>query len=90
MNQKAKTKDERFILTLHASTEKEDSQWTSINPYSIGDKLGQSQKVVKTIVRLLAQANFVKKWKDNSISLTEKGEELVSILKSNFSLKAVK
>ena len=70
------TKDERYLLKLHQL----GGLSGEIDCYEVGRAIGQNDKSVKNIVRMLAQANFIKMGEGNNISLTPQGLKLVSIL----------
>lgn len=72
------TKEERYLLKLYELANKSDQE---INRYTVGQAMGQKEKGVDTIVRLLAQANFVKKGEEeDAIYLTENGLTLIAEL----------
>lgn len=80
MNQKGFTKDELFMLKLHELSMKSGK---AVDRYVIGSLIGQNDKGINTIVRHLAQANFIKK-EGNFCTLTPQGEALIKncLLKS--------
>jgi len=73
MNKKATTKDELFLLKLYELGGVENE----VDRYLIGRAIGQNTKGVDTIVKHLAQANFVKKGSESSLILTPHGLRLV-------------
>ncbi len=81
MNRKATTKDELFLLKLYEIASARGSPDKEVDRYLIGRAIGQNDKGINTIVKHLAQANFVKKGHENSVYLTPHGMKLVSDLK---------
>ncbi len=80
MSKKATTKDELFLLKLHElATEQGDVQH-EIDRFTVGRAIGQNDKGANVIARDLAQANFVKKGKGESVYLTDHGLRLVQSL----------
>ena len=79
---KARTKDEKFILTLYEAAAKTDNIETPFNRYEIGHQIGLHPKGVDTICTLLLQANFIKKEGKEDIYITEHGVKLVKKLLS--------
>ncbi|MDR3623668.1 MAG: hypothetical protein P4L16_00825 [Chlamydiales bacterium] len=75
-----RTKEEHYILKLYELAKKSGSQLNSKDCFAVGSELGLSEKVVKPIVNILTQANFIKKTGEKSIALTSRGEELVKNL----------
>lgn len=73
MTKKATTKDELFLLKLYELGGAEQE----VDRYHIGKAIGQNTKGVDTIVKHLAQANFVKKGRDEALILTPHGMRLV-------------
>lgn len=82
MNQKGTTKDELFLLKLYEMANNRGSSWEEIDRYAIGQAIGQNDKGIDTIVRHLAQANFVKKGEGAAVFLTPHGLSLVNRLLS--------
>jgi hypothetical protein len=76
MNKRGVTKDELFMKKLYELSFKE-GVCTAVDRYVIGNLIGQNDKGIDTIVRHLAQANFIKKTTGNFCILTTQGEELV-------------
>jgi hypothetical protein len=74
MSAKGKTKDELFLLKLHQLACAAGGPTAEVNRYVVGAAVGLSEKAVNAIVVLLAQANFVKKGKEEaSLYLTANG-----------------
>jgi len=81
MNKKATTKDEMFLLKLYELAMEQDGPEEAIDRYIIGQAIGQNDKGIDTIIRHLAQANFIKKSGGNHIYLTPHGLKLVETLR---------
>ncbi len=81
MNKKATTKDELFLLKLHELALAKGGAEENIDRYYIGREIGMNQHGIDTIIKHLAQANFIKKLPDNSVYLTPNGISLVENLK---------
>lgn len=77
MSDRAKTKDELFMLRLYEEASKLADIEDPVNRYDIGTLTGLHAKAVDTICVLLAQANFIKKHGKTDIALTENGIRLV-------------
>lgn len=70
------TKDESFLIKLYEQAKDQGDLGLEINYYSIGEKMVLTEKVIKNIVRDLAQANFIKKVDQDTITLTQNGINL--------------
>lgn len=70
------TRDELFLVTLNKLSEKSGDLFSQIDRYVVGQTIGQNDRSVDNIVRMLAQANFIKKGNQNSIYLTQQGVDL--------------
>ncbi len=77
MSDRAKTKDETFMLRLYEEASKQVDIERPIDRYSIGILAGLQAKAVDTICNLLAQANFIKKHGKVEIAITPHGIQLV-------------
>jgi hypothetical protein len=84
MSQKATTKDELFLIKLYEMANHLGGPHEEVDRYVIGRAIGQNDRGIDTITRLLAQANFVKKGDETTIYLTEHGLRLVNHLISNY------
>lgn len=82
MNKKATTKDELFLLKLYELAVAKGGPEEEVDRYVIGKAIGQNDHGIDTIIKHLAQANFIKKCSDNSIYLTPHGLKLVEHLQS--------
>ncbi|MBI3236451.1 MAG: hypothetical protein HYZ48_01885 [Chlamydiales bacterium] len=77
MSKPATTKDELFLLKLYEMALKQGDAHAPIDRYAIGRAIGQNDKGIDTISRLLAQANFIKKGEGVCVYLTPHGLTLV-------------
>ncbi len=80
MNQKRYTKDELFLIRLYKEAQKLGDPFQEMDCYQIGQLIGQNDRSVDNIVRMLAQTNFLKKGKGNFVYITTHGESLVNSL----------
>ena len=74
------TKDELFLLKLHALATQQGNEQQPFDRFIIGRAIGQNDKGANVIARDLAQANFVKKGEGDEVFLTENGLRLVTSL----------
>ena len=81
MTERAKTKDELFMLRLFEEASKQTEIDDPLDRYHIGNLVGLLPTAVDTICNLLAQANFIKKHGKVEISLTPHGMKLVDNLR---------
>lgn len=81
MVERARTKDETFMLRLYEEALRRPDIGDSIDRYYIGSLAGLQSKAVDTICNLLAQANFIKKRGEIEISITPHGIKLVQNIK---------
>lgn len=77
MVERAKTKDEMFMLRLYEEASKQSDIEDSVDRYYIGTLAGLQPKAVDAICNLLSQANFIKKHGKIEISITSHGVKLV-------------
>lgn len=78
MTQKAMTKDEIFVLKLYELSMQLGTPYEQINYLEIARAIGQNNRGAQVIARDLAQANFIKKAKEDRIYLTDHGLKLVN------------
>lgn len=78
---KSTTKDELFLLKLYELAEKRGSPEEEVDRYEVGRAIGQNDKGISTIVKHLAQANFIKKGSGEAVYLTQHGLGLVMLIK---------
>ena len=81
MVHKSITKDELYLVKLLELAEKLGDIFTEIDRYVVGKAIGQNDKSVNNIVRMLAQTNFIKKGEGDAIFLTRQGQAYVNNLK---------
>ena len=80
MSKKATTKDELFLVKLYQMALERGDVHEEIDRYVIGRAIGQNDKGIDTISRLLAQANFIKKGEGTAVYLTPHGLNLAQQL----------
>ena len=74
--QLAKTKEENFLIKLDRDLA--DGEWIALSLLST--EWNMTSKYLKNIINQLAQANFIKKNKDEEISITPHGRQLATSL----------
>ncbi|MBM3199232.1 MAG: hypothetical protein FJZ58_08305 [Chlamydiae bacterium] len=74
------TKDELFLVKLFERSKESLDLFHAWDRYLIGQAIKQNDRSVDNIVRMLAQANFIKKGEGNAIYLTEQGIALAKSL----------
>jgi hypothetical protein len=77
MSKKATTKDELFLVKLYQMASERGDPHEEVDRYSVGRAIGQNDKGIDTISRMLAQANFIKKGEGTAVYLTPHGLNLV-------------
>ena len=80
MVERARTKDETFMVRLFEEASKLPEIDDPLDRYDIGKLAGLHPKATDTICVLLAQANFIKKISATEIALTPHGMKLVNQL----------
>lgn len=73
MDQKARTKDEKFMWALYEATQENGDVEAHFDRYEIGNRIGLHPRGVDTICTLLLQANFIKKGEGKDVYLTPHG-----------------
>jgi len=77
---RARTPDERFILSLFDTVKGRESRDEPVDRYEVGKQASITPKAADAICRLLIQANFIKKREGSLIMMTRNGEELAERL----------
>lgn len=77
------TRDELFLIKLYELAKALGNPEEEIDRYAVGRAIGQNNKSVDNIVRMLAQTNFIKKGEGDSIYLTRHGLNLIENLRTN-------
>ena len=80
MGKKSLTRDEAFLVKLRELAEVKGDKFQEIGRYVVGQAIGQNNRSVDNIVRMLAQTNFIKKGEGDTIYLTNNGCFLISSL----------
>ncbi len=83
MIERAKTKDEMFMLRLYEEASKQSDIEDPLDRYSIGTLAGLQSRAVDAICNLLVKANFIRKHGKVEISITPHGMKLVEKIKLN-------
>ena len=77
MSKKATTKDELFLVKLYQMALERGDPHEEVDRYAIGRAIGQNDRGINAISRLLAQANFIKNGEGAAVYLTPHGLNLV-------------
>ena len=80
MASKSLTKDELYLVKLLGLAERKGDPYAEVDRYEVGQAMGQNDKSVDNIVRMLAQTNFIKKGEHKAVFLTPHGEKFVHTL----------
>lgn len=80
MAKKSLTKDETFLVKLYEMATAVGDYAERVDRYAVGRAINQGERSVDNIVKLMAQANFIKKAEDPYIYLTSHGMSLVNNL----------
>jgi predicted transcriptional regulator len=74
------TRDESYLCKLAKMAEASGDKFQEQEIYEVGQAMGQNNRSVDNIVRMLAQTNFVKKGDEGKIYITPHGLSLVEQL----------
>ena len=77
MKKKGTTPDERFLLKLYEFSNAKGHSFQNIPIKDVAKAIAYKETAVKNIVKLLAQANFIKKVGETSVCLTQQGCDFV-------------
>ncbi len=77
MSAKAYTPDEKFLIQLYRVASEKGDVYSLVSWQEVAFPIGQKESAVKNIIKLLAQANFIKKCEDGRIALTPHGRAFV-------------
>lgn len=69
-----------YLIKLKQMAESSGDLFQEIDRYEVGQAIGQNNRSVDNIVRMLAQANFIKKGEKEAIYITKNGLSLVANL----------
>lgn len=67
------TKDERFLIEIYRTIKASGNFNNSINPLQIAKKQGYKELLMKEILKGLRQANLIKIYGPEEITITERG-----------------
>ena len=84
MGRSGYTTDESFLIKLYEEALSGGDMELEIDFLDLGRSLRQKDRAIKTIVRDLAQANFVKKVDDSKLILTPNGITLAQKFKEGW------
>ena len=73
MSHKGRTPDEKFFIKVYQTALEQGNPCSPVNFLKVAKSLGQKETAIKNIIKHLAQANFVRKLTDTTLSLTELG-----------------
>jgi Mn-dependent DtxR family transcriptional regulator len=73
MNKKGHTPDERFLLKLYELSNAKGHPFNPIPSKDVAKAICHKETAVKNMIKLLAQANFIKKVGETSVCLTKQG-----------------
>lgn len=76
MSQPKRTQDEQFMIQLYQMALSQGDPLTEVDPLAVAASLKMGQTATRTIIRDLAQANFIQKQGD-ALCLTPRGADLV-------------
>ena len=72
-----RTPDEKFLIQLYKIAQSKGGLHNIVSIKAVITPLGQKETMGKTMVKHLAQANFVKKHGEEAVSLTDHGIRFV-------------
>lgn len=72
------TKDERFLIEIYRKLKESDRE--TCNPEDIALELGYNTRLMNNILKGLMQANLVKRYTPDEITLTPRGFEVARSL----------
>lgn len=72
-----RTPDEKFLVKLYEIAKETGSPLNQVKSEVVAKEIGQTQKSVKNIVKLLTQANFIKQDDGGLVHLTQHGVNFV-------------
>lgn len=73
MSQKGQTADEKFLIKLYTTAMEDGDPFLGIDYRGIAKEIGQKETSVKNIIKHLSQANFIKKYDETIVCLTQHG-----------------
>ena len=77
MKEVGRTPDEKFLIKLYQTALSRGNPCAPIDFPSVARSLGLKETAIKNIIKHLAQANFLKKINDTTLSLTDLGCKFV-------------
>jgi len=83
MSHNARTIDEKFLLKTFELAEKKGDVKAVVDSHQVGRLLGLNDRSMSTIIRTLAQTNFITKEGEDKIRLTKNGLSLIALLQES-------
>ncbi len=80
MTRQSLTRDEVYLCKVAKIARESGDVFQEVGIYAVGQAMGQNNRSVDNIVRMLAQTNFVKKGEEGNVYLTPLGLSLVEEL----------
>jgi len=71
------TPDEKLMLRLYELAMQKGDPYQPVQPMRAAKCMGMKETALKTIVKSLAQANFITKIDDSTVRLTQRGCDFV-------------
>ncbi len=71
------TPDERFLIKLFEIASRNGDPFTPVDLRIVAKEIGQKESATKNIIKMLAQANFLKRESENMVYLTQRGYDFV-------------
>lgn len=73
----SKTIDERFMIKLYELSMAKGDPFQVISIKRVTNEIHQKETAIKNVVKMLGQANFIKKIGDTEVKLTQQGLNFV-------------
>ncbi len=77
MSTPKQTQDEQFMIQLYKMAMGKGNPFSEVDLLAVATTLRMRETATRTIVRDLAQANFIRKFGDDTLCLTQRGADLV-------------
>lgn len=77
MSAPKQTQDEQFMVQLYKMAMGKGDAFSEVELLAVASSLRMRETATRTIVRDLAQANFIRKLGDDALCLTQRGADLV-------------
>lgn len=73
----SKTIDERFIIKLYELSMLKGDPFQEVSIKRVTEEIHQKETAIKNVIKMLGQANFIKKVGDTGVRLTQQGLNFV-------------